>query len=302
MDFNNILFFLIQKFDVIGTVGIVLGIVVLILFLFFYTVGLKNASLFDSVDENEYPLKEIYFVGYGFWNLIGYKFNSSGDEKLVEDLNVLYEARFSSFYLRVVRSQQVTLAFVAFFVGWVLFVISASPMLFFIGPLLGGMAYWYYGDLIHQNIAKRKDSMLSDFAEVVSKLALLTNTGMILRQAWDETGTAGDSIIYQEMRRTSENMNNGVSEIKAFTDFGNRSKLQEVKKFVSLLTQGISKGNAELVNMLRQQSSEIWEIKKQLVLRQGEKAGTKLMAPMMLMFVGILILIVVPMFTNMSFG
>ena len=38
-----------------------LGGLVLVLWLFLYVKGMKNASLFESLEEKEYPLKEIYF-------------------------------------------------------------------------------------------------------------------------------------------------------------------------------------------------------------------------------------------------
>ncbi len=44
--------------------------------------------------------------------------------------------------------------------------------------------------------------MLSDFSDVVSKLALLTNAGMILKDAWIETAYTGDTNIYIEMQKT----------------------------------------------------------------------------------------------------
>ena len=60
------------------------------------------------------------------------------------------------------------------------------------------------------------------------------------------------------------------------------------------------KGNDELVIMLQNQSSEVWNAKKQDVRRQGEKASSKLLIPMLFMFVGILIMVIVPIFSNLG--
>lgn len=59
------------------------------------------------------------------------------------------------------------------------------------------------------------------------------------------------------------------------------------------------KGNAELTKFLREMSDEMWNEKKNMVKRQGETANSKLLVPIMLIFIGILIVIMVPMFTNM---
>jgi tight adherence protein C len=76
--------------------------------------------------------------------------------------------------------------------------------------------------------------------------------------------------------------------------------MPEVKKFSSTLIQGLQKGNKELSIMLQQQSAEIWSLRKQNVRREGEKAASKLLAPMLIMFIGILIMVVVPIFTNLG--
>ena len=52
--------------------------------------------------------------------------------------------------------------------------------------------------------------------------------------------------------------------------------------------------------MLQQQSSEIWEIRKQNVRREGEKAAGKLMIPIFIMFGGIMLMVIVPIFTNIG--
>ena len=142
--------------------------------------------------------------------------------------------------------------------------------------------------------------MLHDFSNVVSKLALLTNAGMIMREAWEEVAFNGETTLYKEMQQSVQEMQNGVSEIDALYRFGSRCIIPEIKKFTSTIIQGIEKGNSELTMMLQNQSSEAWEVKKQYVKRQGEKAASKLMIPMLLMFVGILIMIIIPIFTNMG--
>lgn len=62
----------------------------------------------------------------------------------------------------------------------------------------------------------------------------------------------------------------------------------------------MTKGNSELTAMLQEQSKEVWQLKKQLVRREGEKAASKLLIPICVMFVGILIMIIVPIFTNLG--
>ena len=167
--------------------------------------------------------------------------------------------------------------------------LASDVLALIVGFVFAGLAYYYFGTVTKKRILKRSDELLHDFSEVVSKLALLTNAGMILREAWQEVAFAGTSTIYTEMQTTVNEMNNGVSEIDA-----------EIKKFTSTIIQGMTKGNSVLTAMLQEQSKEVWQLKKQLVRREGEKAASKLLIPICVMFVGILIMIIVPIFTNLG--
>ena len=87
------------------------------------------------------------------------------------------------------------------------------------------------------------------------------------------------------MQGAVEEMGNGVAEVDAIFRFGKRCIIPEIKKFSSTLVQGLIKGNSELAMMLQ---------------TQGEKAASKLMIPIVIMFIGILIMIIVPIFTNLG--
>ena len=169
-----------------------------------------------------------------------------------------------------------------------------------LGFLFAGLAYYYFGTLTQKTILARSEEMLSDFSDVVAKLALLTNAGMILREAWEKIAYTGESVLYIEMQRSVDEMNNGKSEVDAFYDFGVRCIIPEIKKFTSTIVQGLVKGNSELAAMLQQQSKEVWAEKKQLARRKGEKAASGLMLPIVIMFIGILVMVIVPIFTNLG--
>ena len=102
------------------------------------------------------------------------------------------------------------------------------------------------------------------------------------------------------MQNSVNEMNNGIAEVDAIYNFGSRCMIPEVKKFTSTIIQGMTKGSSELVAMLQEQSKEVWQLKKQLVRREGEKASSKLLIPICIMFLGILIMILIPIFTNLG--
>jgi tight adherence protein C len=151
-----------------------------------------------------------------------------------------------------------------------------------------------------ENVQKRADACVLEFPNMVSKLALMINSGMILREAWFLVAESTTGELHELMEYSCDLMNNGKSDIDAVYEFGIKSGSKEMKKFSSIITQGLEKGNSELSNMLMQQSSELWELKRQKLLQKGDVAATKLVVPTTLMFAGIILVVVSTALSGMS--
>ncbi|MCR5342270.1 MAG: type II secretion system F family protein [Butyrivibrio sp.] len=267
--------------------------------IFLYSKGQKYQSLFDGLEEKEYPLKDIYGTGYAFLELVRYPYKFKWDKKLKSYLGIMYTDRYVEYYIRVIYSQTITIVYsiivLAVFYGT--FTADLTNVLIF--SVLGIVLGVYFVTLPKVKIDKRSEALINDYAEVVSNLALLTNAGMILRDAWTEVAYASNDEFYMEMQKVVDDLNNGIGETQAYTDFGVRCVIPEAKKFASTIIQGIQKGNKELSKNLQEQSAEVWEQKKQLVKRKGEKAANRLIIPVFIMFIGIIIMVIIPIFANM---
>lgn len=287
----------------LGTVDYVImgaGAVSLAVWIFLFIGGLKHNTMFEVLEEKEFAFKEIYGLGYFTLSLFKCNFKGKRNRKLRQQMEVLYGEKYAEYYIRVIRSQQITISITVLVFAFSLYGLTAEILATVMGLMFAGLAYYYFGTATTQKILKRSDALLNDFSEVVSKLALLTNAGMILREAWQEVAYAGEGVIYKEMQTAVNEMNNGVAEVDAVYNFGTRCIIPEIKKFTSTIVQGMTKGNSELTGMLQQQSKEVWQLKKQLVRRAGEKAASKLLLPICIMFVGILIMILIPIFANLG--
>ncbi len=267
------------------------------LYLFF--LGKKYQNLFDGLEEKEYPMKDLYGMGYAFLELIHYPYRFKWDRKLKNYLGIMYTDKYVEYYIRVIYSQTITIVYtaivLAIFYGTYLGETSQVFTIGFLGVALGV----YFVTLPKIKIDKRSEELITDYAEVVTNLALLTNAGMILREAWTEVAYASNDEFYLEMQKVVDDLNNGIGETQAYTDFGIRCVIPETKKFASTIIQGIQKGNKELSMNLQEQSAEVWEQKKQLVKRKGEKAANRLIIPVFVMFIGIIIMVIVPIFANL---
>lgn len=183
---------------------------------------------------------------------------------------------------------------------------SIGGMVFLIF-LLGGLAYWKEEKNLEKREEKRKQQMLLDYPEVVSKLTLLLGAGMSLQRAWERMvkeyldKKKEHRYVYEEMARTSRETANGIPWNIALDHFGKRSKLSVYMKFATLLAQNAKRGNRGLAESLQKEAEEAFEERKAMARRLGEEASTKMLAPMFLMLAMVLVVIMVPAFLSFSF-
>lgn len=286
--------------SIFDVVVMIVGIIVLLFWILILINSSKYNSLFENLDKKEFPLFELYSMGYYILEKINYDYKSKKDRTLRKNLEVLFGEKYADYYLRVVHSQKLTFAMLIFVLAFVFYGISGEVSVLIAMIAFSPLIYFYFGSKITNQIQERSDELLNDFSEVVSKLALLTNAGMILREAWEEVAYSEDGVIYKEMITAVEEMNNGVSDIEAIRRFGSRCMIPEIKKFTTTIIQGLTKGNKELVLMLQKQSSEIWNLKRQIVKRKTAQSESKIMIPMLIMLLGVLIMIMIPIFTNLG--
>ena len=277
------------------------GIAVVLIWLVMFVKGYKNATLFDKLPAEDYPLKELYFVGFALLKGVKKNYKTARDRRLRRQLSVIYHEKYADFYLRAVYSKQLSMAMLVLAFAAPMYCIAVGSILVFVAVIAGaGVTFYYYGETTVSKISKRSEEMLIAFPNAASKLALLINSGMILREAWERVARSGTGVLYQEMRRSIVLMRNGWSEEDALFSFGQRCMAPEIKKFTSTLIQGAKKGNRELALSLTRQSKEVWDLKRQMVRRQGEMANNKLMIPIFMTFLGILIMVIVPIFANLG--
>jgi len=169
-----------------------------------------------------------------------------------------------------------------------------------IGTMLVLVLVYAMYDELSDRLNKRREAISRQFPNVVSKLALLVTSGMIMDRAWRETAESQELELYQEMRRTSDELANLVDPATAYTNFINRCNTKETTKLASAIIQNQSKGNAEIGALLKSMAHEAWQDRRHTAKRDSEKANSKLMIPTMLLFLAILVMIMVPVAMNFA--
>ena len=103
------------------------------------------------------------------------------------------------------------------------------------------------------------------------------------------------------MQRVMKEINQSSSVTAAFSSLQSRCSNRYLDRMVSLITKSYSAGNANLAEDLREINRECWLEKKHQSRRMGEVVQNKLFVPTMLMFVGILVVIIIPAMSGFSF-
>lgn len=153
-----------------------------------------------------------------------------------------------------------------------------------------------------QTKAKKWQEMIDrDFPNAISKIALLVTAGMNITKAIDETAKSGDTPMYLELQKLMKEINQSVTVEAALTHLQCRCNNKYLDKMVTIISKSYVAGNANLADNLRAINDECWLDKKHNSRRMGEVVQNKLFIPTMLMFVGILVVIIVPAMSGFNF-
>lgn len=261
----------------------------------------KFNDVLSGIPQGEYPMSDIYYIGFGFMELIHFDMNSKNAKGKIKLISEIYGKQYGPYYFYILRGGQITFAIILTLLIFLITGISGNLKLVMIGALISTMMIWYLDELLNDKINSRRDELLRDYPGMLSKLTLLVNAGVPIREAWMKVSATNDGILYQEMRNTAMELSNGIQEVEAYKTFGERCSIKSLRKFSTMMIQNLQKGSNEVVLFLRDMSIEAWEEKKHEVKRKGEKASSKLILPIGLIFFGVLILIVVPIFGSLKF-
>lgn len=283
------------------TVLWILGVVFTLLFTVLYLGGYqKYKPMLDAVDRDFYPLADCFIVGIATVEKFQLHQKIRSNKK-IQKLAEAFSREFLEFNYMINLSSKISYVLLVLPFAFFFSALAGEPILLLIGAVLAVLLPVYVDMKLDTIINEKREEIQLDFPNVLSKLALLVNAGMILRDAWKVVGESGTRKIYVEMQKATYNIGIGYSEIRAYEEFADACKLNEIKKFVSILCQNIEKGGDEIVHVIKELSVEAWNDKKRIAKQRGDAASTKLIIPVMIMFGGILMMIMVPIMAGMSF-
>ncbi|MNI19045.1 hypothetical protein D3C73_724690 [compost metagenome] len=174
-----------------------------------------------------------------------------------------------------------------------------------LGLLAAGVTPFLLVRELSNKIKKKQQRMIMELPEVLNIIVLLVNAGETVKQAWmrclemryreNET-----SPLLDELSVAAHELEMNISFSKVMEDFSKRCALQEVSLFTSTLLLNYKRGGNDLVHALQALAHELWQRRKSVSRTLGEEASSKLVFPMVLIFVVVMVIVATPALLMMN--
>lgn len=239
---------------------------------------------------------------------------------LLERVNAA--ARFPAFVFRLQRSIQriygqrhsteLTLLFMAEMLayvwllslsGWVLAALSGEAGLLVLGLALAAALPAALAADLHKKVKLREQLMMIELPELLNGIVLLVGAGETVQRAilrCLETRKSDANPLYRELAVMTAEWNGGYSFQQAFENFSKRCAVPEVSLFATTVLLNMRRGGGEFVLALRDLSRLLWEKRKAVSRTRGEQASSKLVFPMVVIFLIVIVLVGTPAFMMMN--
>ena len=164
---------------------------------------------------------------------------------------------------------------------------------------------------LQTKMKQREEDLMFSYQDLVSNFLILTGAGYPPKMAWkkitadmdamaDEEKAGRSLVLLKEMQIAVNQMETGVSETRAYTDFGKRCQTRCYVRFASLLVSSVQTGGKNLRTMLEAEMEEAFRQRAELAKKKGEEASSKLLLPLFGMLGIVMIMVTAPAF--LTFG
>lgn len=278
----------------------VIGSVLTVWWFFLYFRGTRRYKELSAAADEKLFMKDFFGIGYCFLKLIRYRCDTSARLRQIRKIAEVEDEKCAEQTFLTLRSGEFTYIFTALPAGLFLAILSETPEAGLSGFLFSMAGIVLIERHFDSKVKKKREKILLQLPAVLSKLILLMNSGMILRDAWRRVAECGNGALYMEMQKVTEEIRNGHMEIETYQRFTERCSVMEIRKFTAIIQQNLSKGNIELIHYLQDLSTEMWEVKKNIIQKKADSAVRRLIFPMALVFGSVLAMIIVPLLKSMG--
>lgn len=250
-----------------------------------------------ALDRKEYPLRDFLALGMWLYDILKVPKTGIYHVMLYQRIVMLYGTRYAGYYLQVHWGEKTLYFFTGITVASFLCAASgADGKALTVIPVSGIILFFLADKIPDERAKKRKLQFMIDFPVFISKLALLMNAGMHLRQALVKIYNDANRSkpLYEELGTVLGDLESGMSESQVWQEFSERCKIREITSFASMIVQNSKIGGRQMANELKRMSHELWEMRKLAAKQMGETASAKLVFPLMIMLAAVLTIALSP--------
>ncbi|MDK8181844.1 type II secretion system F family protein [Paenibacillus sp. UMB4589-SE434] len=211
----------------------------------------------------------------------------------------LYGSRKGISHTRMFLAQMVSFVLLLLVISFVLPAVAEGDTTYlFIGLLLTVLVPFSMVKDLDKKIQKRKQAITLELPEFLSRITLLVNAGETVQKAIircvEQKKHMHDHPLYAELQQVSSEVSNNYSFPQAMEDFSKRCAMQEISIFVTTVLMNYRRGGEEFVASLQGLSQDLWAKRKAVTKTLGEEASSKMVFPMMIIFLVVMIIVGAP--------
>ena len=140
--------------------------------------------------------------------------------------------------------------------------------------------------------------VMDGFFTFTTLFTLMINAGLNQRFALEKC--IGDHGFSPYLKIADQQIKSGMPESAAFEELSARFREPLISRYFGCIIQGQRYGNVKMKDDLKQITSENWREKLNLHRKAGEQMKTKLLFPLMFIFVGILLILMLPVIVQFN--
>ena len=226
---------------IVKMICLAIGTVLAVLFILLTMRGKKEDWRIEGVPEKEFSDKELWAAGFAMQQMPMFSMDSAVGKKMISASAILHPengGRFVEYWARLYWARTLSMSLLVLALAFCAAVFMDGYMLFAVlvaGVAMVAVIYSNGANEMSNQLQKRSTECMMEFSNVVSKLTLLMNCGMILKEAWYIVAKSKQGIIYELMQEACREMDNGMASAEAIYNFGVRTGSPEVRKFASII-------------------------------------------------------------------
>ena len=171
---------------IVKLICMVLGTVLAVLFILFTLRGRKEDWRIEGVPQKEFSDKELWAAGFAMQKLPVFSMDSAVGKKMMSASAILHPengGRFVEYWARLYWARTLSMSLLVLALAFCASVFMDGYMVFVVliaGVAMVAVIYSNGANEMSNQLKKRSEECMMEFTNVVSKLTLLMNCGMIL--------------------------------------------------------------------------------------------------------------------------